>query len=267
MAVTQRQTEIPNRGRKKKKRTAARAKSVKKKVLRPKAKHRPRTKPNKSQLIGYTLKRNGRKASRKTAAKGASMAKTKKAGRHHKSGGHKMNKGRRPKHRSNRGRSLMSRRNVGSSAGTGRVGDIVVNGLFVIAGALGTKLITQMVLGQKNIGFMGYGVAALTGAALWFGTKKLLHNKAAEAGIISGTVVQILLRVLSDYTPFGQYLAQAGMGDYQAQGFLTPQILRDPYNSAEIAYPAALMPAPMPTSTTAGVAGFDPLYSGGSSLY
>lgn len=170
----------------------------------------------------------------------------------------------------NRGRHV--RHNVGSGR-MGGMSDLVINSMFVIAGALGSKLIAQMVLGANNTGVMGYGVSLLAGTALWFATDKLLKNRAASTGIISGTIVQLIIRLLNDYTPFGTYVAQLGMGDYQAQAFLTPQILVDPYKNATIKFPSALMPAPMsappPAKTMAsavGVSGFDPLY-GGKSIY
>ena len=153
-------------------------------------------------------------------------------------------------------------------------GDYAVNGIFVVAGALGTKLLTQMLLGANNTGIMGYGANALSGAVLWFITDKTLHNPAASSGIISGTVVQLIIRLINDYTPFGQYISQLGMGDYQAQAFLTPQVLVDPVNSTQIRWPAGLlaaMAASAPPATTmpaqAGVSGFDPLYGNRSDLY
>jgi len=172
----------------------------------------------------------------------------------------------------NRGRHHHVRHNIGGGRMRG-VSDLVINGVFVIAGALGSKLIAQMVLGANNTGIMGYGVSLLAGTALWFATDKLLKNPAASAGVISGTIVQIIIRLLNDYTPFGTYVASLGMGDYQAQAFLTPQILVDPYKNSTIKFPAALMPpapsAPPPSKTmpaSVGVSGFDPLY-GGRSIY
>lgn len=193
------------------------------------------------------------------------------------------NTGKRKKTRKNTGghRHSVAHRNRGRrvrhNVGSGRMGgmsDLVINSMFVIAGALGSKLIAQMVLGANNTGVMGYGVSLLAGTALWFATDKLLKNKAASTGIISGTIVQLIIRLLNDYTPFGTYVAQLGMGDYQAQAFLTPQILVDPYKNATIKFPAALMPAPAPAAAppsksmpaAVGVAGFDPLY-GGKSIY
>lgn len=210
------------------------------------------------------------------------MPKKKKSGTHHHAG-HKTrtNKGKGKRRSSGLMRSNMGRRrNAGRARAGGHfaMGSTVINGIFVIAGALGTKLITQMVLQANNTGWIGYGVSALVGAVLWFATDKTLHNAAASAGIIAGTVVQIIIRLINDYTPFGQYVAQLGMGDYQAQAFLTPQVLVDPYNSAQIQFPAALRammagpPAAPSTaasmSKAAGVSGFDPLYGGGrSELY
>lgn len=206
--------------------------------------------------------------------------KKKKSGTHHHAG-HKTrtNKGSKGHRSSGLMRSNMGRRKGRRNAGARAhfaMGGTVINGIFVIAGALGTKLITQMVLSANNTGWIGYGVSALVGAVLWFATEKTLHNPAASAGVIAGTVVQIIIRLINDYTPFGQYVSQLGMGDYQAQAFLTPQVLVDPYNSAQIQFPAALramMAAPAASaaasmSKAAGVSGFDPLYSGGrSELY
>jgi hypothetical protein len=102
--------------------------------------------------------------------------------------------------------------------------------------------------------------------ALWFLADKVLKNRAAANGILAGTAVQIVLRLINDYTPFGQYVANLGMGDYQAQAFVTPQVLEDPYNSARIRIPAAWQPAPAVAAAPAGM-GATALYGGRSDLY
>ena len=142
-------------------------------------------------------------------------------------------------------------RNPGTFGEAGVTG-LVTNAVFVIIGALGSKLGAQAVLGTNNVGVVGYAGNAAIGAALWFITEKLMKNRAASAGVISGTLVQILLRVINDYTPFGSYVAQLGMGDYQMQSFVTPQILVDPFNSAAIRVPNGWGPGKtgyMPAST------------------
>jgi hypothetical protein len=120
----------------------------------------------------------------------------------------------------------------------GGIGPMFTNAVFVIVGALGSKLGAQAVLGTNNVGVVGYAGNAATGAVLWFLAEKVMKNRAAANGIIAGTLVQILLRVINDYTPFGSYVANLGMGDYQMQSFVTPQVLVDPYKNANIQIPA-----------------------------
>ena len=153
------------------------------------------------------------------------------------------------------------------------LGPLVTNALFVIVGALGSKLGAQAVLGTSNTGVIGYAGNAGVGAVMWFLASKVMKNSAAASGVIAGTVVQILLRVINDYTPFGSYVAQLGMGDYQMQSFVTPQVLVDPWRNADIAIPAGWGPAaataagaPM-TSMPAAAAAVGGGKSGMSGLY
>ena len=133
----------------------------------------------------------------------------------------------------------------------GGIGPMFTNAVFVIVGALGSKLGAQAVLGTNNVGVVGYAGNAATGAVLWFLAEKVMKNRAAANGIIAGTLVQILLRVINDYTPFGSYVANLGMGDYQMQSFVTPQILVDPMRNANIRVPPGWGPGP-PMSASAG---------------
>ena len=235
-----------------------------------------------SHIVGYTLANSGRKRSKKKmAAKKNRPRKNAGKGSHSHHAGYKTRKrakSRRGGMRQNTGRRPRYRRNAGTFSGSG-IGSIVTNAVFVIAGALGSKLLTQMVLGANNVGLIGYAGNAIVGGLMWFVTEKVMHNKTASAGVIAGTAVQIILRLINDYTPFGQYVSQLGMGDYQAQSFVTPQVLVDPYNSAQIRIPGAWLPPPPPpptksvsgASAAAGVApagaGMGDLYGGRSSLY
>lgn len=311
MAQTQRQRIIANAGKRRtKRRNAARhgltAKQIRyfgtpaqKAALRksrsakrnkPKARkhhsttHRRKAKrKNTGEIIGYTLANAGHKSSRKPAKKGQSkMAKTKRAhrkasaGRRHTkrrtNAGGKRHRRRSTMHRTNRRRGG-HRRNAGMFSGG--IGGILTNAVFVIAGALGSKLLTQMVLGTNNTGMIGYAGNAVAGFGLWFLAAKVLKNAEGAKGIISGTAVQLVLRLINDYTPFGQYVSQLGMGDYQAQAFVTPQVLVDPYNSARIKIPGAWLPPPPPPQTPSaasaaagiGAYGGGELYGGRSSLY
>lgn len=169
---------------------------------------------------------------------------------------------------------MRRKKNAGSLMGGGLT-SIVTNAVFVIVGALGSKLGAQVVLGANNTGVIGYVGNAAIGAALWMLTEHVMKNRAAASGVIAGTVVQILLRAINDFTPFGQYVNQLGMGDYQAQSWVTPQVLVDPYNSAEIALPSGWAPttvvaAPagkaLPAAAGMG-AHYGNLYTGRSELY
>lgn len=159
---------------------------------------------------------------------------------------------RRRRARTNPTRGRRARRNPsgGSSAG---VSSFVTQGLWLIGGAVGSKLITQAVLGSSNAGFMGYGGNIAAGFILGTAVKMFTKNKAAGNAVILGGVVQTLLRVLIDKTPFGSRVQNLGMGDYMAQNFLTPQRVVDGLNSAQLAPP--VMPAAAPQKGMAGIYG------------
>jgi hypothetical protein len=285
MADTQRERIIANPARKrgrtltakqlkyfgtKRQRAAARVRR------RPRRSHAHRE--NAGHIVGYTIPNRAGKKGKRKMAKAKANRKRANAGR--------MNTGRPRRrknatHRRNPGghrHRAMARRYYRRNPGGESLTNIVTNAIFVIAGALGSKLLTQMVLGANNVGLIGYAGNAIVGGLMWFATEKIMHNKTASNGVIAGTAVQIILRLINDYTPFGQYVSQLGMGDYQAQSFVTPQVLVDPYNSAQIRIPGAWMPPPPPpapattvsgATAKAGIAasGMGDLYGGRSSLY
>jgi hypothetical protein len=147
-----------------------------------------------------------------------------------------------------------TRRNMGRrNPGTGSIGEVVTTSTFVLVGALGSKLGAQLVLGSNNTGVVGYAGNLAIGGVLWFITDKVMKNKTAASGVIAGTVAQLILRLINDYTPFGSYLQSLGMGDYQMQSYATPQILTDPTNNSNLLIPngwgAPALPAPAATAT------------------
>jgi hypothetical protein len=250
--------------------------------------HRAR-RSNPGHILGFTLVNPAEK--RKGMAKAKKYVRKSSKKSHHAGGASKKRR------YSNPGKMHYRRRRHSNPGMSTNVTELVTNAVFVILGALGSKLGAQAVLGTKNTGIMGYAGNAAVGAALWFITEKLMKNRAASAGIISGTIVQILLRVINDYTPFGSYVAQLGMGDYQMQSFVTPQVLVDPLNSAQVQVPdgwgggngnggggrrqisAGIMPASVPMMASAqansapapaggGASGVGSLYDvGGGGLY
>ena len=221
------------------------------------AKHAARR--NTGEILAYTLASGnpGRKAKKKMATRKRKLKFGSKAWRAKYA--HKANTGRKrrrstrsnhrrrsaPRHyarRRNTGRRMNHRRtyrrNTGRrNPGTGTIGEVITTSTFVIVGALGSKLGAQLVLGSNNTGVVGYAGNLAVGGVLWFLADKVMKNKTAASGIIAGTVAQLILRLINDYTPFGQYLQSAGMGDYQMQSYVTPQILTDPTNNSNILVP------------------------------
>jgi hypothetical protein len=222
------------------------------KIRRPGA--RKPAKANPGQILGFTLDNPARKVS---------MAQTHKKTAHKPKGsGVKSHYKKNPGHKMHAHR----RRHNPSTA----IGPLVNTAVFAIVGALGSKLGAQMVLGANNVGWVGYAGNVGAGFALWLAAEKMMRNTAAANGIAVGTVIQLILRALNDYTPIGQYTSQLGMGDYQMQSFVTPQILVDPMNSAEIRIPDGWAPqlaAPAPVAAPAGKTGVSGLYGGGGGLY
>lgn len=159
------------------------------------------------------------------------------------------------------------RRNPGMFAGG--IGESITNAVFVIVGALGSKLGAQTILGANNVGVTGYAANAAAGGVLWFVAEKVMKNRAAANGIIAGTLVQIILRVINDYTPFGSYVANLGMGDYQAQSFVTPQVLVAPNQNATIQIPNGWgAPPPQAMAVVPGGKGMGrSSYGGGGGSY
>ncbi len=228
------------------------------------AKHRSNTG---GEILAYNL------ASGNPGRRKGTMARTKKRRMAHK----RPNTSHRRHIKTKRNPGHRRRRNTGAAVhhrryrrnpGLGSVGPLITNAAFTIIGALGSKLGAQLVLGTGNTGVMGYGANIGVGLGLWFLAEKVMKNRAAATGILAGTAVQVILRAINDFTPFGTYVANLGMGDYQVQAYVVPQVLIDPTNSADIRIPsgwgAPAIPAPMPSSS--GMKGIS-VYDGAGASY
>lgn len=180
----------------------------------------------------------------------------------------------RPRHHNRGRRTKHNRRIHHRNPFGGGWGSEITNALFVIAGAVGAKLGTQWVLGASNTGVMGYGGNLAVGGVLALGYKALTKNTKAAAAIFSGAVVEVILRIISDYTPFGSYVSGLGMGDYFASNWVTPQRYTDALNSANVQIPAGWAPttviqsaAPPAHMAAAMGGGMSGLYEGSGSIY
>lgn len=107
-----------------------------------------------------------------------------------------------------------------------------------MGGYFGSKFVTQLVMGSANTGVQGYlGNAAAT-AGLAIVAQMFPPTKKFAMALVAGGATQILARILSDNTAFGQLTSSLGVGDYQMQNFVTPQRLVAPLESAQIEIPA-----------------------------
>lgn len=135
------------------------------------------------------------------------------------------------------------RRSYRRNPGLSSVSPFLKQAAFVIAGAVGSKMLAQAVLAENNKGYVGYAANIGAGFALGMGVNYFMKDKSAGNAVILGSVVQTLIRFLSDKTPYGARLAELGVGDYMAQNFLTPQRVVNGLHSAQLEAPVMQMPA------------------------
>ena len=152
---------------------------------------------------------------------------------HHRRRRRSMNPGRRYTRRHTR---RNRRRNPGGN-GEGSFKNAITQGLSFMGGYFGSKYVTQLVMGSANTGVPGYlGNAAAT-AALAIVAHIFPPTRKLSMALVAGGATQILARILSDNTAFGQVTSSLGVGDYQMQNFVTPQRLVAPLESAQIEIP------------------------------
>jgi len=213
-------------------------------------------------IVSLTLNKGSRKAAnpqqKGTKSMAAKKAVKKSGPAAQRSGGRRSGK---PKSKPKRN---PPRRSVGG------IGGLATSALFVIVGAVGSRLGTQALLGARNAGFMGYLGNAGAGVGLSMLARWLMKSREASNAILLGTAVGIVLRVIADYTPLGEYARAAGLGDYQVSNFVTPQRYTDALNAAEVEVPAGWAPQMVPANAGAPAglsAGSGSNLYGGGGLY
>lgn len=226
----------------KRQRAAARASMKAKRKTNRAAAHRARTKPNPSrkrravarkarrrttrrtnpgEIISLTL---GNPAQRRTKKVAKTSRKQRRAASRVNSAGRRRAKRSNPAGRRTRRRS--------NPAGF-RMSELLVLGGGAVVGASVPKIASQAILGAKNSGVMGYAAnLAGTGLLAWAANQFLPRQRAFAVGILAGGVGQVIGRIIADYTQFGSYINQLGMGDYMASNFVSPQILPNALDSA-----------------------------------
>lgn len=145
--------------------------------------------------------------------------------------------------------------------------DLFQAGIWGTVGAVGSKLLTQIILGASNTGVMGYVGNVVAGVALGLVADKGLKSKQAAFSIYVGTAIQLVIRAINDFTPYGQYAALSGVGDYQISNFVTPQRYVDALHSAQVQIPQGWGPGAPVAIQSAGVPADHSASGMGGSIY
>lgn len=196
---------------------------------RPKANRRRR---NVAEIISFTLPGANpakKKKRRKNVAKKRSHHKKRHrtySSHHHRAHGNPhMMKRRRTRTRHHYRANRRRQRNPSELSVSGFTGNLF-SGLWALGGAVGTRMLPQLVLGTKNTGILGYVGNIASAEILAFGSRKFVGRSQGAAVRIGGWVA-IGLRLLQDFTPLGQFvqaqLAGAGVGGDTGLGLLVPQ--------------------------------------------
>jgi hypothetical protein len=142
---------------------------------------------------------------------------------------------------------------------------MIMQGVWVLAGAVGTRTLTQVLLRDRNAGIMGYLGNAIGAHLMGLIVGRGLKNPAAGRLVTLGGYVGIAFRLLQDYTPVGRYVqlqlsGATGLRGDIGMGFLEPTTFFVPLNpadgrgatSANMALPSAVT-ALTPTANLRGV--------------
>lgn len=113
----------------------------------------------------------------------------------------------------NRRTSHRRRRNPGIGGAISSSTGLLKNALGVIGGAVAARYATQLALGGKNTGAIGYLGNAIASLALGWIAKKYLGPQVGTMVTLGG-FTGLALRMLNDLTPIGQYvnLSLSGAG-------------------------------------------------------
>jgi len=143
-------------------------------------------------------------------------------------------------------------------------GQTFTEGLAILSGLLGSKYVTQMVLGSSNSGLIGYVGNLAVGAVGGWAAGSVMKKPKLGQSFFVGSVIEVIIRALEDYTPFGTYVSGMGVGDYFASNFVTPQRYVDGLHSAQVQIPGGWAPTTIIQSNAAPAGAVASLSSGPS---
>ena len=141
-------------------------------------------------------------------------------------------------------------------------GSTFTEGLAILSGLLGSKYVAQMVLGSSNTGFMGYIANLAVGGVGGWAAGSILKKPKLGQSFFVGSVIEVIIRVLEDYTPAGTFISSMGVGDYFASNWVTPQRYTDALNGANVQIPNGWAPVTQVISSSGASAGAAGLMDG-----
>ena len=140
-----------------------------------------------------------------------------------------------------RRRHVVHHRRIRRNPGGLGIGGLLTQGVFAAGGLVLSRFATQAVLGAQNTGMMGYAGNAVATAALAWATHLVSKNPRNRDAVILGGVMGIIARLITDYTPYGQFLQSQGFGDY-GMGLYLPN--NDPMPSQLVSPDGAMVAVP-----------------------
>lgn len=97
--------------------------------------------------------------------------------------------------------------------------ELLKDGSYALLGLVGTRQIPQLVLKEKNTGWVGYVANAATAVMLAYGAGKFLDPESTKSVLIGGGTYLVNRILTEQISPIGKYVAlSAGVGDTQAAG-------------------------------------------------
>src|SRR4029077_18518771 len=150
------------------------------------------------------------------------------------------------------------RRNPGIGGFTGA--ELLSLGLGAAGGAIGSRYLTQMILGDKNTGAMGYGANIAAAIALAWAAAKFAGRDIA-AGVAAGGISAVIMRLWSEKVSQTSPVAMSGylgdldfsgdgLGAYINSGFPLPTVSGQNGNYLQIPATASWGPVGNPAGAT-----------------
>lgn len=152
-----------------------------------------------------------------------------------------------PKRRNGMKHAPKRRNGLRPSQIAGRTTSIVTDGATALVGSVFARMAPQMVLKDKNSGYLGYAANVIATLIASYVTAKFLGRRAGQVAGIGGGLYLVHRMLTEKVSPIGQYLDATGLGDASAamslgaiedtQGFFYPQTYDE---NGQLVLPAAV---------------------------